>query len=118
MLLLAIIFLMSGLLIIGICLPLVYNKLPMNAWYGMRTKDTFQSQESWTHLNEVGGMLFSTLGFPLILAGGLAFFLKDDQVELIGMATTIVFLVSCGFICYLFVRYSSRYTKSVASKSS
>ncbi len=109
--------LMSGLLITCVCMPMIYGKLPMNIWYGMRTRHTFQSHESWMHLNEIGGMLFSLLGFPLILGGVIGVFLTDDHVALIGTATSIVSLVSCGFAAYLFVRYSSRYTKNVAENA-
>ena len=115
---LATVLLMSGLLITGVCLPMIYGKLPMNLWYGMRTKTTFQSQESWAHLNEIGGMLFSLLGFPLILGGLVGLFLTDEHVALIGTATSSVSLVSCGFAAYLFVRYSNRYTKSIAGNAS
>lgn len=111
-------FFLSGLLTIGICLPMVFGKVPMNAWYGMRTKSAFRSQEAWEHLNEVGGMLYSLLGFPMILGGLVGFFLKDDHVPLVGMVTSIVTLVSCGFASVLFLRYANRYTKRMDDEAS
>jgi len=110
MLTLAITLIFSGLLITLICLPMVYGKVPPNALYGMRTKHTFQSSQAWMDLNEVGGMLFSLLGFPLILGGAVGLFLTDDHVALVGTTTTIVCLASVAFAVYLFLRYSVRYT--------
>lgn len=118
MLTLAITLFLSGVLVTGLCLPMVYGKLPMNAWYGMRTKNTLDSLESWQHLNEVGGMLFSLLGFPLMLGGVVGFFLTDAHVPLVGLATSVVSLVSVGLAAYLFVRYSNRYAKRVARDAS
>ena len=117
MLALAIVFLVSGLLITGICMPMVYGKLPMNIWYGMRTKTTLQSDEAWTHLNEIGGMLFSLLGFPLMLGGAIGLFLTDEHVTLICTATGVVSIASIGFAAFLFVRYSGRYSKGLAGKA-
>ena len=101
---------LSGLLITCVCVPMIYELIPPNVWYGMRTKHTFRSNEAWYHLNEIGGMLFSLLGFPLMLGGGIGLFLTDQHVALIGTATSIAALVSLGLATYLFVRYSIRYT--------
>ena len=117
MILLAVTLILSGLIITGICLPMIYCKVPMNAMYGMRTRHTFQSAEAWTHLNEVGGMLFSLLGFPMILGGTVGLFLTDEYVALIGTCTAIVALVSVAFATYLFVRYSIRYTSRQTNHS-
>ena len=117
MLALAIVFLVSGLMITGICMPMVYGKLPMNLWYGMRTKTTLQSEESWAHLNEIGGMLFSLLGFPLMVGGLIGMFLTDEHITLICIATGVVSLASIVFAAYLFVRYSDRYSKGLTGKA-
>ena len=117
MLALAIVFLVSGLMITALCMPMVYGKLPMNVWYGMRTKTTLQSEESWTHLNEIGGMLFSLLGFPLMVGGLIGMFLSDEHITLICTATGVVSLASIAFSAYLFIRYSARYSKGLAGKA-
>lgn len=109
MLALAITLFMSGALLTAICLPMIYRKLPMNAWYGMRTAKTFRSEEAWFHLNEIGGMLFSLLGFPLMLGGAIGFFLSDQYVALVGIASSVVCLASVVFAVFLFVRYSDCY---------
>ena len=108
---LSIVLLLSGLLTTAICLPMVYEKVPMNSYFGMRTKHTFRSNESWVHLNEIGGMLFSLLGFPLMLGGSIGFFLSEQYLAMLGTVTAVVALVSIAFAVYLFVRYSGRYTE-------
>lgn len=110
MLIVAITLIFSGALVTAICLPMVYERIPPNAVYGMRTKHTFRSNEAWYHLNEVGGMVFSMLGFPLMLGGSVGLFLTDKHVALIGTTTAVAALVSMVFAVFLFMRYSIRYT--------
>lgn len=61
-------------------------------------------------LNEVGGMLFSLLGLPLMLSGVVSLFLGNQHVALIGTTTSVAFLASTAFAVFLFQRYSARYT--------
>ena len=111
MITLSITYLLSGLLISLATLPLVYGKIPMNALYGIRVKQTFESETSWYHLNEVGGMIFTMLGFPLILSGGLGFFLPQTMLVIHSTLTLVITLISSGFAIYLFMRYAIRHQK-------
>ena len=110
---LSITFLLSGLLVFFACLPMVFGKIPMNKFYGMRTKNTFKNDMSWFHLNEVGGMIFAMTGFPLILAGVIGFFLPESLLEQFSLIVLIVSVLSIASALYFFVRYSSRYTKQM-----
>ncbi|MEM6656274.1 MAG: SdpI family protein [Planctomycetota bacterium] len=107
--------LLSGSILIAVCLPLVFNVVPRNALYGMRIKQAFESDVSWRHLNEVGGMLFAMTGFPLILGGGLGFFLGDEHVALVGAATSAVTLAAVGMAVCLFLRYARGYEQASGS---
>ena len=104
-------FLISGLLIFFACLPIVFGKVPMNNFYGMRTKNTMRNDKSWIHLNEVGGMILAMIGFPLILAGTLGFFLPDTLLEQFSLIVLIISFLSIACALYFFVRYSNRYSK-------
>ncbi|MEM6822641.1 MAG: SdpI family protein [Verrucomicrobiota bacterium] len=109
---------MSGLLVSLSTLPLIYKKIPMNALYGFRLKQTFESDSSWYHLNEVGGMIFTMLGFPLMLSGILGFFLPETMVVTHSTITLALTFLSTGLAVYLFVRYAMRYqmqNKAIAS---
>jgi uncharacterized membrane protein len=110
---LCITFLLSGMLIFVVCLPIVHGIIPMNKFYGMRTKDTFKSDESWLHLNEVGGMIFAMIGFPLILAGVVGFFIPEQFLQIFSTMVLIVTFLSIAAALYFFTRYSKRYTRTV-----
>lgn len=109
MIILSIVWLLAGILITVCAMPLVYNRIPMNSIYGFRLPQTFISDKAWYHLNEVGGMLFSLLGFPLFLSGILGFFLPENLLVIHSMVTGIVILMAIGFSICLFMRYVMRY---------
>jgi uncharacterized membrane protein YesL len=90
----------------------------MNKFYGMRTKDTFKSDESWLHLNEVGGMIFAMIGFPLILAGVLGFVIPEQLLQIFSTIVLIVSFLSIAAAIYFFTQYSIRYTRKVEQDAS
>jgi len=53
-----------------VSLPLVYNKIPMNRWYGFRIRKSFRSDEDWYAINAYGGkqMIIWT---PLLFISGI-----------------------------------------------
>ena len=44
-----------GLMIIGISIPLIFNKIKPNPWYGFRTPKTLSSPEIWYKANRYMG---------------------------------------------------------------
>jgi hypothetical protein len=60
MLLSVILFVLSGLLFIGISLPLIQRRVRPNPWYGLRVPKTFRDERIWYAANEFSGrMLFA-----------------------------------------------------------
>jgi len=60
-------FLFTGLLFIGISIPLLYEKIKPNNWYGFRTRKTFSSEEIWYKANKYMGKDFIILGCLMVL---------------------------------------------------
>jgi hypothetical protein len=58
-----------GLLTAVLALPLVFRMVPMNAFYGVRTRKAFVSEENWFALNAYGGRLFLVFGLCLVCFG-------------------------------------------------
>lgn len=51
-----------GLLLIGVAIPLILEKVPPNRWYGFRVAKTFSSESIWYAANRVAG-------YDLLLSG-------------------------------------------------
>ena len=63
--------LLTGLLFIGIAIPLMLRRVAMNRWYGVRIPKAFASEENWYAINAVGGRWMAVAGGVLGLVGGL-----------------------------------------------
>lgn len=64
-------------LLIGISIPLILRKVPMNHFYGIRFAASFKSEKNWYAINVAGGKLMTLWAIPLLLWGIAGFFLKD-----------------------------------------
>ncbi len=67
-----------GVLIVAVCIPLLMRRIKMNRWYGFRIKKSFESEENWYEVNEMGARIFIVWSFLLILGGLSAFFAPFD----------------------------------------
>jgi SdpI/YfhL protein family len=73
----------SSLLIVGlvtlcVSLPLLYRKVRMNRFYGIRIAQAFVSEERWYEINEYGGRLLARCSWPIILSGIIGFFVPSS----------------------------------------
>ena len=93
-------------------LPLVYQKVPMNMFYGFRTKHTLASNPSWYHLNEIGGMIFTDVRVPIDSFRILGLFLPESMLVVHSTITLSTLLVSILVAVLLFVRYAVKYERS------
>ena len=75
--------LIIGLLVIGISIPLVLRKIPMNHWYGVRLPKAFQSDENWYAINAYGGKWMIGCGVILVVSGALALGIGIQHRELL-----------------------------------
>lgn len=62
--------LFTGLLLIGLAVPLIRRQVKMNRWYGVRIPKAYVSEANWYALNEVGGRWLAGAGVLLTLVGG------------------------------------------------
>ena len=70
--------LLVGLVTLLISLPLIYRKVPMNPFYGIRVRASFQSEQRWYDINAQGGKLFAKWSALIIVAGLIGFFVPID----------------------------------------
>ena len=68
----------TGSVLVGLAVPLVRGRVPMNALYGVRFKKSFESEETWYAVNAYGGRLLAGWGGLFALAGLVGFFLPFE----------------------------------------
>ena len=89
----------SSILFVGIVtplisLPLIYRKVPMNAFYGIRIRASFQSEQRWYDINARGGRLFARWSVLIILAGLIGFIVPTDLFLFYAPAAAVVVLLA------------------------
>jgi hypothetical protein len=97
----------AGLVFIGLSIPLVMRKIPMNHFYGFRLKKSFTSDENWYKINHYGGWQLIYWSVPLLVLGVLTMLFPVPEnglvVTLIGCAPLIVLVPA-----YLSYQYAKR----------
>jgi SdpI/YfhL protein family len=59
----------AGLLKIGLAIPLLQGKVRRNALYGVRFRQSFQSDEAWFVINRYGAKRMIIWALPMIVLG-------------------------------------------------
>jgi hypothetical protein len=67
-------FVIVGLVTFFLSLPLLYRKIRMNRFYGIRIAQAFVSDARWYEINEYGGRLLAAWSWPITFAGIIGFF--------------------------------------------
>ena len=97
----------SGLLMMGVSIPLIQRKVRPNPWYGMRTRKTLSHPDIWYPANEYCGVM-------LLIAGGLMAasavlllfipFLSVDKYAVLTLVVTIIVLVWAMYNSFRFLK--------------
>lgn len=100
----------SALLIMGVSIPLIRQKIKMNHWYGIRIAKSFESQENWYKINAYGGKQMMIWTAPMIVVGMLCFVVpindanKDAMALALGAAPIFLCLTVAVVRIYAYAR--------------
>lgn len=108
---LIIIFVITGLLFIGLSIPMIRGRVSPNKWYGFRNKTTLENSDIWYPANAYAGKLLCATGIITIMATVVCAFIPGITEDAYAIAVTVVML-GCLFIMLFF---SMRYAKSLAN---
>jgi len=108
--------LLLGLVTLLISLPLIYRKVPMNAFYGIRIRASFQSEQRWYDINAQGGKLFAKWSALIIVAGLIGFIVPTGLFLFYVPAAAVVVLLAILMPLIQVVRWA-RSTQSEASRT-
>jgi hypothetical protein len=92
-------YILVGLLLVGLSLPLIYRIVPPNYWYGFRVRRTLKSKEVWYPANEYAARRLLWVGIATVVAAVTLFPLLTDisvyatalvSVLLVGLALSVI----------------------------
>jgi uncharacterized membrane protein len=102
-------FLILGGVTLVLILPLVFRAVPMNRYYGFRTRAAYQSEANWYEINAHGGKLLG-LGSLAIIAIGVVGFFVPEKYTLIYIAGAVIILAAAIVIPLVsFIAWQKRF---------
>ncbi len=112
MTLLLILYIASGLLLIGLALPLAFRRIPPNRLYGFRVKRTLENRDVWFAANAFAGVRLAWTGLATVVAAIVFYALPIQTVATYAVAVSAVVL----FGVTVAVVQSFRYLKALTAK--
>jgi uncharacterized membrane protein len=85
---------LAGLLLFFISLPLICRKVPMNSFYGIRTRAACSSRENWYEINAYGGRKFARWSMLVILCGLAGLIVPERHLRIYAGINLIAVLTS------------------------
>lgn len=76
-------FACTGLLVIGLSIPMILQKLKPNGWYGFRTPKTLSDEKIWYPANTYSGKLMLGLGILWVLSAVVLRFIPGIGSDLV-----------------------------------
>lgn len=83
----------------ALSVPLIYRKIPMNKWYGVRFPQSFRSEKNWYDINAYGGKILIVWMIPVLLFGIMGLIIKPDDAKIYQTLNPVVILVSVTLTC-------------------
>ena len=86
------IFPVTGLLEVGLSIPLVLEKIPPNYYYGFRVEKIYSNKEIWYKVNKYFGRDFLVMGL-IVITGSLIMFVLNVSVAVFSLVGLVLLLI-------------------------
>jgi hypothetical protein len=105
MLILKYMFVISGLLLAGLSIPMILRKIPPNGLYGFRVRKTMENPDIWYRVNSYSGKWLLATGLVIAAtAFGIAF-IPGISLDMYAYAVLAVWVVVFTILIVTSVRY-------------
>jgi uncharacterized membrane protein HdeD (DUF308 family) len=95
-----------GLILMAISIPLKNGKVAMNHFYGVRLKKSYSSEKNWYLMNTYGGKQLLNWSSVLVVLGAITFFIPFNGSEILIALFAFLPLIVLVFPICTIVRYS------------
>ncbi|HSJ55499.1 MAG TPA: SdpI family protein [Anaerolineae bacterium] len=102
---LLLLYLGAGLLLAGLAVPLILQKIGPNIFYGFRLPRAFESRETWFAVNKYGGRLLLRVAVLLVLAAVIFYLIPGLSLDDYALLTASVVLVAMVIVVVLTLLY-------------
>ena len=105
MLVLLITFVVSGLALAGVSIPLILERIPPNGLYGFRVRKTMDNPQIWYPVNKFAGKRLFWASLVLVLAAVGVYFIPNLRIDVYSYAILGIWLVAFAWAIVSTVRY-------------
>jgi uncharacterized membrane protein len=98
-------FVISGLVLAAVSVPLILGRIPPNGLYGFRVRKTMEHPEIWYPVNTFGGKWLLLASLVLVLAAVGFFFIPNLRIEIYSYAILILWVIMFTIAIVSTVRY-------------
>ena len=92
MLLLLITFVISGILMMALAIPLINDKVKPNGWYGFRTPKTLKHEDLWYEVNAHTGRLLLWSGIATTVSSVILYPFDLGEDVYVSLVTLVMFI--------------------------
>jgi uncharacterized membrane protein len=89
-----ILYLVSGVLLIALAIPLLYDKIPPNSYYGFRVSQTLTDPKVWYAVNRYSARWLLFAGVSIVAAAILLYLVPGISVDAYALGCLAVFMVT------------------------
>ena len=82
----------SGILLAGLSVPLILQKIPPNGLYGLRVRSTMENPQPWYKVNTYAGKRLLAVGLGSAIGSIILYFITLPNVEEYALSCLGVFL--------------------------
>ncbi len=108
MLLIMLMYVLSGLMFVVLAIPMVKRKVRPNPWYGFRTRKTLSRADIWYKANEYSGRTLIVAGSITTLTALVFAMLPGISKDTYALLCLAGLLISLGWSVFTSFRYLSR----------
>jgi uncharacterized membrane protein len=102
----------SGLLMIGLAVPLTLRLVGPNAWYGFRVRKTMDDPAIWYEANAYAGKSLLASGIVIVVTSLDLYFAPNIDGPIYAIACTLITLGAIGMSVILSFRFLGRIKKT------
>ena len=110
MLTIVIAYSLTGLLLIGLSIPLILRKVPPNVWYGFRIRLTLDNPDIWYPVNAWGGRRMLVAGLATVAAALVGLLIPEHLLAWYSLALAVLLIVGVLLILVFGIRYAKSLT--------
>ena len=98
--LLLVLYLIEGMLFIGLSIPLIRGAVGPNSWYGFRVKRTLENPAVWYPVNRYAAFHLLGLGIAMTTLAIVLYWLPQVDFVSYALACLVVMLVGLGVLLF------------------